>query len=187
MIIRTPLNYGFTWILFYVNYVSHGSFKTKGTPYVIVNNNSKCIIGDGFKINNTIASNPIGRNQKCILSVNNKGVLKIGTNVGMSATAIACMHKITIGNNVNFGGGSCIYDSDYHPLNAETRLKRDNFFTQHAPVSIKNNVFVGANCTILKGVSIGENSIIGACSVVTKDVPANEIWAGNPAKFLKKI
>ena len=56
-----------------------------------------------------------------------------------------------------------------------------------APVVIENNVFIGAHCIILKGVSIGENSIIGAGSVVTKNVPANQIWAGNPAKFIRKI
>jgi len=186
-LIRLPLNYGFTWILLYCNNVSFGSFKTNGIPYVTVNLNSKCVIGDGFKMNNTIESNPIGRNQKCILSVNNSGILKIGLNVGISATAIACMQQIVIGNNVNIGGGTCIYDSDYHPINVESRLRNDNYLTKHAAVLIENNVFIGANCTIMKGVTIGENAIIGACSVVTKSVPANEIWGGNPAKFLKII
>lgn len=52
---------------------------------------------------------------------------------------------------------------------------------------IEDNVFIGARCIILKGVTIGENSIVGAGSVVTKSIPANEIWAGNPAKFIRKI
>lgn len=52
-------------------------------------------------------------------------------------------------------------------------------------VKIENNVFIGAHTTILKGVTIGSNAIIGACSVITKDIPANEIWAGNPARFIK--
>ena len=58
---------------------------------------------------------------------------------------------------------------------------------RNEPVFIADNVFIGAHVTVLKGVTIGENSIIGACSVVTKHVPANEIWAGNPARFIKKI
>ena len=58
---------------------------------------------------------------------------------------------------------------------------------QNAPIYIKDNVFIGANATLLKGVTIGENAIVGACSVITKDVPANEIWAGNPAKFIKNL
>lgn len=51
---------------------------------------------------------------------------------------------------------------------------------------INDNVFIGARCIILKGVTIGSKSIIGAGSVVTKNIPEGEIWAGNPAKFIKK-
>ena len=52
---------------------------------------------------------------------------------------------------------------------------------------IEDNVFIGAHSTILKGVRISKNSIVGACSVVSKNIPPNEIWAGNPIKFIKKI
>ena len=53
-------------------------------------------------------------------------------------------------------------------------------------VFIGDNVFIGANCIIAKAVTIGNNAIIGAGSIVTKDIPDNEVWAGNPAKFIKK-
>ncbi len=53
--------------------------------------------------------------------------------------------------------------------------------------NIEDNVFIGANCIILKGVKIGDRSIIGAGSVVTKNVPSDQIWAGNPAKFIREI
>lgn len=56
-----------------------------------------------------------------------------------------------------------------------------------SPVVIKDGVFIGAHCIILKGVTIGEKSIIGAGSVVTKSIPDGEIWAGNPAKFIRRI
>ena len=55
------------------------------------------------------------------------------------------------------------------------------------PVHIKENVFIGAHSIILKGVVIGENSIIGAGSVVTKSIPSNQIWAGNPAKYIRNV
>lgn len=55
------------------------------------------------------------------------------------------------------------------------------------PVIIKDGAFIGTDCIILKGVTIGEKSVIGAGSVVTKSVPDGEIWAGNPAKFIRKV
>ena len=56
-----------------------------------------------------------------------------------------------------------------------------------SPVTIGDDVFIGAHSTILKGVTIGDRAIIGACSVVTKNVPDDEIWAGNPARFIRKM
>ena len=56
-----------------------------------------------------------------------------------------------------------------------------------APVRIENDAFIGTRCIICKGVTIGEKSIIAAGSVVVKDVPAGEMWGGNPAKYIKKI
>lgn len=115
-------------------------------------------------------------------------MLIIGHNVGLSSTPITCYHQITIGNNVKIGGSVCIYDTDFHNLNPYIRNNKelDKKTAIKLPVLIQDNVFIGAHATILKGVVIGENSIIGACSFVTKNIPPNEIWAGNPAKFKKK-
>lgn len=96
------------------------------------------------------------------------------------------MANIKILNNVKIGG-TCIYTSDFHSLNAEIRRSKEDLQQRKtAPVTIGNDVFIGAHCIILKGVSIGDNSIIGAGSVVTKSIPSGEIWAGNPAHFIKK-
>lgn len=56
-----------------------------------------------------------------------------------------------------------------------------------AKVTIEHDVFVGAGCIILKGVTIGACSVIGAGSVVTKNIPANQVWAGNPARFIRNL
>jgi acetyltransferase-like isoleucine patch superfamily enzyme len=68
----------------------------------------------------------------------------------------------------------------------EERVGAGEETIKKAPVHIKKGAFVGAHCLILKGVTIGENSIVGAGSVVTKDIPDHEIWGGNPARLLRK-
>jgi acetyltransferase-like isoleucine patch superfamily enzyme len=84
------------------------------------------------------------------------------------------------------GGGTKIYDTDFHSLEPAIRLGEDNDISTK-PVLIKSGAFIGAHCIVLKGVTIGQYSIIGAGSVVTKDIPDWEIWAGNPAKFIRRI
>lgn len=184
-----PIDWLISYFIFYVNGVQFSSFKNYGWPKVNVNREGKCIIGYGFRSNNREMANPIGRFNASSLIVGRKGVLVVGNNVGMSSTAIVCHEKIEIGDNVNLGGNVVIYDTDFHSLNPKDRLifSIDILNAKTKPVKICNNVFVGAHSTILKGVTIGENSIIGACSVVTKDIPSNEIWAGNPARKIRSI
>jgi acetyltransferase-like isoleucine patch superfamily enzyme len=183
--ILSPFQHMITSILFYCNNIKIGSFKTTGVPFISVARGGACSIGKDFKMNNSIAANPIGRIQKCSFFVDRKGVLTIGNTVAISYTAIYCSYQVTLHDNVMIGGGTCIYDTDFHPLSAADRLGDNDEKTASGAVTIGNNVFIGANCTILKGVTIGDNSIVGACSVVTKSIPPNEIWAGNPAKFIK--
>lgn len=175
--------------LFYLLNVKHKKYITRGVPFISIGKNGRFEIGDSFKMNNRLVDNPIGRAQKCIFNVGENAYLLIGDNVGMSHTAINCQKGIKIGNNVMIGGGVCIYDTDFHSLKAELRnvSSQDKKYALRQEIIIQDNVFIGANSTILKGVEIGFNSIIGASSVVTKSIGPNEIWAGNPAKFIKKI
>lgn len=142
-------------------------------------------IGKNCHLNSGFNHNVIGRQQKCIFWV--EGSLIIGDNVGMSSTALICNHKIQIGNNVTIGGNTVIYDTDFHSLDPIIRMNKtlDKNLAIKKTVIIEDNVFIGAHTTILKGVTIGKNSIIGACSVVTKNIPPNQIWAGNPVCFIK--
>lgn len=176
-----------TRFLFYCNKIDTGSVSSKGVPYVMVARGGKCSVGQDLRLNNSISSNPIGRVQRCSLVVGPGASLVIGDHVGMSFVAINCQHNITIGNHVMIGGGTCIYDTDFHPLSVSERNANENGATQKAAVVIGNNVFIGANSTVLKGVQIGDGAVIGACSVVTKSIPSGEIWAGNPARFIKKM
>lgn len=176
-------------VLFYLNKVEHKGFSTKGLPKIIVARGGTFSIGKGFRMNNTISSNPIGCIQPSMFFVDKQAKLVIGENTSISQTALVCHSNINIGNHVKIGGGVCIYDTDFHSLDKSRRmtLKEDFEDKKVAPISIGDNVFVGAYTIILKGVTIGNNSIIGAGSLVTKDIPADEVWGGNPAKRIKSL
>ena len=80
-----------------------------------------------------------------------------------------------------------MYTSDFHSLDSNIRASKEDIkHRKSSPVVIEDNAFIGARCIILKGVTIGKNAIVGAGSVVTKSIPANEIWAGNPARPIRK-
>ena len=178
-----------TRITMYGNGVVVSSFRSNGVPYVMVARGAKGMsIGKYFAMNNGISHNPIGMPQPCTFFVDRGCSITIGNNVGISQTALIAHADITIGDNVKIGGGTCVYTSDFHSLNSELRRTGEDLKNRKsAPVTIEHDAFIGARCIILKGVTIGENSIIGAGSVVTKSVPPNQIWAGNPAKFIRKI
>jgi acetyltransferase-like isoleucine patch superfamily enzyme len=94
---------------------------------------------------------------------------------------IGSADKITIGNNCMLAGNSYITDADWHGI--YNRITLGNT----APVSLADNVWIGDSAIVCKGVTIGENSIIGAGSVVAEDIPPNCIVAGNPVKIMKRL
>lgn len=127
-------------------------------------------------------------NSKCKLIVLAHATLTIGDNSGMNGAMVYCCEKVVIGNNVKIGGGTRISDSNHHSLDYKIRrTSEDSKQAKSAPIIIGDDVFIGANCYIGKGVTIGDRSIVAAGSVVVKSIPADEIWGGNPAKFIKKL
>ncbi|MCD8235243.1 MAG: acyltransferase [Prevotellaceae bacterium] len=174
-----------------LNKVSYGrGLKTKGKLYIMRHyGTAKIFIGENVSINSAGWANPIGcGNKTCFQTLDNAEVI-IGDNCGISNTAFTCAEKIELGNDVLLGSGCHIFDTDFHALDYKERIKGNypGAPIKSAPIKIDDGVFIGAGSYILKGVHIGKHSIIGAGSVVTKDVPSYEIWAGNPAHFLKKI
>jgi acetyltransferase-like isoleucine patch superfamily enzyme len=111
------------------------------------------------------------------------GRVEIGDACLMSPGArISASDEIVIGNGCMMAHGSYITDSDWHGI--YDRVNRDETVK---PVRLGNNVWLGDRSTVLKGVTIGDNSIVAASSVVTKDVPANVIVAGNPAVIVREL
>lgn len=91
--------------------------------------------------------------------------------------------KVTFGNNV-FIAPNCGFYTAGHPLDV---AQRNQGLEYAYPITIGNNVWIGAQACILPGVTIGDNTVIGAGSVVTKDIPANVVAAGNPCRVIRKI
>jgi len=182
-----------SWVITYIKFKVNGvnfqnDFIAYGIPIVSVNLKGFFSIGKGFSFNNGLFHNMIGRQQPCFFIVGKNAKLSIGDNVGMSCAAIVCQKEIVIEAEVRIGGGVVIYDTDFHSLNIKDRTTRPEVFNNvnRKSVIIRRGAFIGAHATILKGVEIGEGSIVGAGSVVTKSIPSNETWAGNPAKFIRK-
>lgn len=111
------------------------------------------------------------------------GELYIGSYVLMSpGINIRCAKKITIGKSTMIASDVSITDSDWHGI-----YDRTDYVASPKEVVIEENVWIGERSLILKGSKIGKNSIIGAGSVVTGEIPPNSVYAGNPAKFIKQL
>lgn len=149
----------------------------------------RLVIGSKFHCFNFPSSNSIGTIQPCVFNyARPNSLIEIGNNVGITGTTINASVRVSIGDNVMIGSGCLITDTDSHPIKAAERNSPEwDSFTISKPITIGNNVFIGARSIVMKGVTIGDGAVVGAGSVVTKDVPANAIVAGNPAKIIKMI
>ena len=172
-------------VLKYRHVVFGVNSKINGRIYCVSNSKQGIIIGDNVTINSCLKSNPIGGNERTILFAKGDGKISIGNNCGISNSAIFATKHIKICDNVLIGGNVKIYDTDFHWVDYNKRINKEG--GQSAEILIKDGAFIGAHSIILKGVTIGERSVIGANSVVTKDIPSDELWAGNPARFIRKL
>jgi acetyltransferase-like isoleucine patch superfamily enzyme len=120
------------------------------------------------------------------VKVNNRkaGIIRIGNQVALQGTAIVAYENVTVEDKVTFGPGVTVMDSNGHPLRGRGSDDEASRITS-SPVTIKTGAWIGLNAIILKGVTIGENAIIGAGSVVNTSIPDNAIAIGNPAKVVK--
>ena len=138
---------------------------------------SQIIVGAGCVFRSSPSSNLIGVNRPCIVSTLTEGAeIKIGPNCGFSGTVISSAAKITIGENVRCGANTLITDTDWHTNDSRTG--------SNMPVVIERDVWLGVNVSVLKGVTIGQNTLVAAGSIVTQSLPPNVIAAGVPARVI---
>lgn len=177
---------------FFINRISFLLNKIQIDQFPLINgviylrNQGNFKIGKNCIINSSYFFNPTGF-ERTIITVEETGSLIIKDNVGISNTAIYCSNSIVICDNVFIGAGVKIYDTDFHSIKLSDRITIPDRNVQQGKIIIESGAFIGAGTYILKNATIGKESIVGAGSVVTKTIPPYEIWAGNPAKFIKKI
>lgn len=171
-----------------INGVEYGkNVKTNlAIPKLHINKNAKHVwLGNNVTFNNYT---DVSWYCKSCIYVNEGASFIMGDNSGMNGVLVYCANNVEIGKFVNIGGGTRIIDTDFHNLNWQFR--RDpayNLKAKTAPIIIEDDVFIGTNCIILKGVTIGARTVIAAGSVVTKDIPSDCLAAGNPCKVIKSL
>jgi acetyltransferase-like isoleucine patch superfamily enzyme len=162
-------------------------WKFYGLPIIQKHRRSVMLVGAHLELRSTARSNPLGPSRPVIFSTRRADArLQIGDYFGMTGGSIVCEQLIIIGNRVTVGANTIITDTDFHPLNPQMR-QRAPLNGATAPVVIEDDVFIGMNSLILKGVTIGRDSVIGAGSVVTHNIPAGVVAAGNPARVIRDL
>ena len=181
-----------TWPLVRAQFAWHGvdwrrGWRIFGRPVIQKHRGSSITMGDGLVLRFWPRSNPLAPKTPVVLSTRREeAVIEIGDNCGFTGTTLVAAEQIKIGDRVQVGGNASIVDFDFHPLTPEERA--DDFNAgDHAPIVIHDDVFIGMESLILKGVELGEGCVVGAGSVVTQDVPARAVAAGNPANVVGQV
>ena len=156
-----------------------------GFPVIRRYANSKITIGDNCTFNSARNSVKVGLHGRCTLvTLIKNSEIVFGNNSGGSGIMVIAATKIIVGNNVLIGSHTMIIDNDFHHSDPRKRYVNEDIPARR--IIIEDNVFIGTNCMILKGITIGKNSVIGANSVVITSIPENSIAIGNPCKIVIK-
>lgn len=193
--IRTKIYPSYNRLIFKLKGVEYEkNFKVFNKIYLIGKGTIR--IGNDFMFTSGDCINPISRNLCGCIYTEQDAKITIGDRVGISSSSFWISKELTIGNDVKIGADTLVIDTDSHQIDYRLRKKFPhnqeeaiflNSQIHSAPITIEDDVWIGAKCIILKGVTIGARSIIGAGSVVTKNIPSDCIAAGNPCKVIKHL
>lgn len=150
--------------------------------YLRIAKNAELIRHPGCRLT---VKNGMSLGKGSLISVLPNGNLIVGENVGIGCNCqVVCHNRIVIGDNTIFGPNVMLFDHN-HQYDLTTGVKPRKFDV--GEITIGKNCWLGSGCTILKDVHIGDNSVVAAGSVVTKDIPSGTVVAGIPARIIKSI
>lgn len=180
------------WPWIYTGFLIHGikpktGWRIFGMPIIQKYKGSTIQIGANVEMRSWRSTNPLVPYHPVVLSTRTASArIEIGFSVGLASARIIAASSVIIGDRTMLGSNCTVVDTDFHPLHPEERQK-DIRGGETAPILIEEDVFIGMNSMVLKGVTIGRGSVVGAGSVVTKDVPPGAIVAGNPARIIGQV
>lgn len=148
--------------------------RVSGRPRVSANGTMR--IGDRVQLYSTLARSELVAERGAILEIGSRTLINFGT-------SIVATGKVSVGAHCHIGPHCMIMDNGYHEIDPERRLETP----EPQPVSIEDNVWLGARVIVMPGVTIGQDAVIGAGSVVTTDVPPRSVAAGVPARVVKQL
>jgi acetyltransferase-like isoleucine patch superfamily enzyme len=161
--------------------------KLYGLPILQKYRPSTLRIGSRPELRSFPRSNSLAPTHPVVLTTRRAGAtLIIGDDFGMTGGVICAEERVVIGDRVTIGANCTIVDTDFHPLDPGER-RVSPLAGRTRPVVIEDDVFIGMGCLVLKGVTLGNGSVIGAGSVVTQDVGAGMVAAGNPARAIRRL
>lgn len=163
-----------------------GFVTLHGRPIIHKHPDAQIILGKDVTIISESEYNDAGINHPTILAATEPGAkIIIHDGVGMSGSSIVAEKRVEVGENTMLGANTNIYDTDFHPVDSEARLVGKK--AESSPIRIGKRCWLASNTTVLKGVEIGDETVIGAMSLVNKDIPTKVLAAGVPARIIRDL
>jgi acetyltransferase-like isoleucine patch superfamily enzyme len=174
------------WLSRKSNIEIKGDLIVNGKPLIDIRKESTLYVGDGVTLNSRNWGYHINMHSPVKLYADRPGAqIRIGDKTRIHGTCIHACQSILIGRNCLIAANCQIFDGNGHDISFPDVENRINTTGTNKAIVIEDNVWIGANTTILPGVTIGQGSVISVNSVVIKDVPPMVVAGGNPAKIIK--
>lgn len=166
-----------------------GYVELFGYPIIRKALGSRIVIGKGVMLISESQYNTSGINHPCILSAEVAGAeIIIHDGVGMSGTAVVAVGRVEIGEQTMLGANTNVYETDFHSADPVKRFGHETIAeVPHAPIVIGKRCWIASNSTVLKGVTIGDETVVGAMSLVNRPLPPRVLAGGVPAKVIKQL